>query len=411
METIVLVDDDADIRRIVELRLRMAGYRILTASDGETGLQLIRTEKPRVALLDLMMPRKHGFAVCQEIRSDPGLRSVYIIVGSAKTYAPDIRRAKELGADLYLTKPYDLEALVRVLKEVATASAANLRVRFWGTRGSIATPGRATLRYGGNTACTEVRCGDSVLLFDCGTGVREAGLSLSREFQGRPIHIHIFVSHTHWDHIQGFPFFIPAYVPGNRVSIYSLRGSDKSLERVFTGQMDASYFPVDLHDMFAQLQFVELEGPPIEIGEVQVSHFYLNHPGLAIAFRVDWQGKSVVYLTDHELYTRLSGDNELNRKLDREIDTFAKGADLYIREAQYTEEEYPAKKGWGHSTWKDAVESAHAASVRRLSLYHHEPMHDDDAIDGIVARCHDYMKERGMNFECTAAAEGQELVL
>ncbi len=118
METIVFVDDDADIRRIVELRLTMAGYRILTASDGEAGLQLIRTEKPRVAMLDLMMPRKHGFAVCQEIRGDPELRNVYVIVGSVKTYASDIRRAKELGADLYLTKPYDLEALVRTLQEV-----------------------------------------------------------------------------------------------------------------------------------------------------------------------------------------------------------------------------------------------------------------------------------------------------
>ncbi len=118
METIVLVDDDADIRRIVELRLRMAGFRILTASDGQAGLELVRAEKPRVALLDLMMPRKHGFAVCQEIRSDPELRGVYIIVGSVKTYAPDIRRAKELGADLYLTKPYDLEALVQTLQEV-----------------------------------------------------------------------------------------------------------------------------------------------------------------------------------------------------------------------------------------------------------------------------------------------------
>ena len=411
METIVLADDDADIRRIVELRLRMAGYRILTAADGEAGLQLIKAEKPRVAMLDLMMPRKHGFTVIQEIRSDPELRSVFIIVGSAKTYAPDVRRAKELGADLYLTKPYDMDALIRTLKEATVAASSALLVRFWGTRGSIATPGRATLRYGGNTACTEVRCGETVVLLDCGTGAREAGLALSREFKGRPIHIHVFVSHTHWDHIQGFPFFMPAYVPGNRVSICSLRGSDKSLERVFTGQMDSSYFPVDLRDMFAQLQFVELEGPPLQVGEVQVSHIYLNHPGIAIGFRINWRGKSVVYVTDHEPYVRLSGDNEFNRKLDREIDAFAGGADLYIREAQYTEEEYSTKKGWGHSTWKDALESAQAAGVRRLSLFHHDPMRDDDALDQMIASCHGYMKECGMSFDCTAAAENQELAL
>jgi phosphoribosyl 1,2-cyclic phosphodiesterase/CheY-like chemotaxis protein len=410
MEKIVLVDDDEDIRRVVQLRLRMAGYQVFTAADGEAGLQLIRAEKPRVALLDLMMPRKHGFAVCQEIRSDPSLQGLYIVVGSAKTYAPDVKKAKELGADVYLTKPYDMEALVETIKKALASAARTLAVNFWGTRGSIATPGRATMRYGGNTACTEVRCGENILLFDCGTGAREAGLALRQEFQGRPVHIHVFVSHTHWDHIQGFPFFVPAYVPGNRISVCSLRGSDKSLEKVFTGQMDANYFPVDLTDMLAQLQFIELEGP-VEIGEAKVSHVYLNHPGVAIGFRVDWGGKSVVYVTDHEPYCRLSGDNEFNRKLDREIDDFARGADLYVREAQYTEEEYPSKRGWGHSTWKDAVESAHAAKVRRLSLYHHDPMRDDDAVDRIVATCQAYMRERGMEFECMAAAEKQQLTL
>ena len=215
MEKIVLVDDDADIRRLVELRLRMAGFQILTAADGETGLQLIRAERPRIALLDLMMPRKHGFAVCQEIRSDPSLAGIRIIVGSAKTYAPDIKKAKELGADLYLTKPYDLDGLLKTIKEMLSTGESVLTVRFWGTRGSIPTPGRSTLRYGGNTACVEIRAGENILLFDCGSGVREAGLALMRESEGRPIRVHLFVSHTHWDHIQGFPFFVPAYVPGN----------------------------------------------------------------------------------------------------------------------------------------------------------------------------------------------------
>ncbi len=410
MEKIVLVDDDADIRRVVEIRLRMAGFQVLTAADGETGLQLIRAEKPRLALLDLMMPRKHGFAVCQEIRSDPNLRGIRIIVTSAKTYAPDVKKAKELGADVYLTKPYDMEVLIKTIKETLSSADSAFTVKFWGTRGSIATPGPATLRYGGNTSCVEVRCGETVLLFDCGTGARPAGLALSQEFQGRPLRVHIFVSHTHWDHIQGFPFFLPAYVAGNQVSIYSLRGSDKSLEKLFTGQMDTNYFPVDLTSMMAKLEFIELEGP-VEIGDAKVSHVYLNHPGIAIGFRVDRAGKSVVYLTDHENYCRLSGDNEFNRKLDREIDDFASGTDLYIREGQYTEEEYPSKRGWGHSTWKDAVDSAHTAKVRRLCLFHHDPLCDDVILDRILAACRTYASERGAEFECMAAAEDQQLTL
>ena len=171
-----------------------------------------------------------------------------------------------MGADLYLTKPYDLDGLLKTIKEMLSTGESVLTVRFWGTRGSIPTPGRSTLRYGGNTACVEIRAGENILLFDCGSGVREAGLALMRESEGRPIRVHLFVSHTHWDHIQGFPFFVPAYVPGNQASIYSLRGSDKSLEKIFTGQMDTNYFPVDLSAMLAQLQFVELDGT-VEIGD------------------------------------------------------------------------------------------------------------------------------------------------
>jgi len=408
MEKIIIVDDDADIRRIAELRLRIAGFSVLTAEDGEAGLRLIRAERPRVVLLDLMMPKMHGFAVCQAIRSDPSLQGTFIIVASAKTYTADVKKAKELGADLYVNKPYDLDGLVDTIHAALASSRAAIAVRFWGTRGSIPTPGRATLRYGGNTSCVEVRCGETVMLLDCGTGAREAGLALAREFKGKTLHVHVFVSHTHWDHIQGFPFFVPAYVPGNHLTLYSVRGADKSLEKIFTGQMDASYFPVDLTDMMAHLDFVELEGP-IELGSAKITHSYLNHPGLAVGFRIEAEGKTVVYVTDHEPYCRLSGESDHGRKLDREVDEFARDADLYIREAQYTEEEYAAKRGWGHSTWKDAVSSAHAANAKRLVLYHHDPMHDDDFLDQVVASCRTYIREQGMAVECAVAADFQQL--
>ncbi len=408
MDKIVVVDDDADIRRIAELSLRMAGFHVLTAEDGEAGLQLIRAENPPVVLLDLMMPKMHGFAVCQAIRSDPKLQGTFIIVASAKAYSADIKKAKELGADQYINKPYDPEALINTIRTALASKHTTMAVKLWGTRGSIPTPGRSTLRYGGNTSCVEVRCGETILLLDCGTGAREAGLALVGEFKGRPLKVHIFVSHTHWDHIQGFPFFVPAYIPGNHLTLYSLRGTDKSLSKVFTGQMDSSYFPVDLTDMMGQLDFVELDGV-VEIGNTTVKHFYLNHPGVAVGYRIESEGKAVVYVTDHEPYCRLSGDNEHNRKLDREVDEFARGADLYIREAQYTEEEYPKKKSWGHSTWKDAVNSAHAAQAKRLVLFHHDPMHDDDFLDQIVASCRGYMREQGMAFECEAGADYQHI--
>ena len=410
MAKIVLVDDDPISLRIAEKRLSASGHEVLTASDGKTGLQLVRAEKPQLVLTDLMMPGMHGFSLIQEIRNDSSLSQTQVIVSSGKAYPVDIKKAKELGAAGYLTKPVDPEKLLEVVQSALSASEPDLKVKFWGTRGSIPTPGQATLRYGGNTSCVEVRCGEHIIMLDCGTGAREMGLALSREFKGRPLDIHLFVSHTHWDHIQGFPFFVPAYIPGNRLTIYSLRGADKSLEKIFTGQMDVTYFPVALSDLMAKLNFVELEGV-CSIGKVKVSHIYLNHPGLAIGFRIEMGQKSVVYVTDHEQYCRMLGDNEHNRNQEREVMEFARGADLYIREAQYTDEEYPSKKGWGHSTVSDVLESAHEANVRRLALYHHDPMRDDEAVDRIVAACQEQMKKRGMKFSCLAAADNLEITL
>jgi len=417
---ILVIDDDADLRRLATMRLQMAGYEVLEAADGEAGLMALRAERVPVILLDLMMPKVHGYAVCQEIRSDPDLKDTYIIAASAKRYPVDIKKAMEMGANAYLIKPYEMEELLEktceafttleTLAEEAEKNAFTFLLRFWGTRGSIATPGPKTLRYGGNTSCIEVRRGQRIFMLDCGTGAREMGLAIQREFGEIPLEIDIFVSHTHWDHIQGFPFFLPAYQCGNRIRVHSLRGSDKSLEKVFTGQMDGSYFPVELSDLKSSLEFHELDGP-LELGDMRVTHFGLNHPGLAVGYRFEAAGKSLVYLTDHEPYCRLAGENDLNRRLDREVDEFAKGADLYIREAQYTEEEYTRKKGWGHSTWKDAVDSAHAAGVKRLCLYHHDPMHDDIALDSILSACWDYMKAKGMTFECVMGADMMELTI
>ena len=410
MEKIVLVDDDPIFLRVAEKRLRTAGYQVFTASDGAAGLELIRSERPKVALLDLMMPKKHGFAVIQEMRSDPTLRDVQVIVSSGKAYPVDIKKAKELGANAYLTKPVDPEKLLEQVKAVLDAVGPQVSVKFWGTRGSIPTPGPATQRYGGNTSCVEVRSGDHIIMLDCGTGAREMGLALSRELKGRPAEVHIFISHTHWDHIQGFPFFVPAYIPGNRLTTYSLRGTDKSLEKVLTGQMDSTYFPVALTDLNAHLQFVELEGE-VQIGEVKVSHIHLNHPGLAVGFRIDVGRKSVVYVTDHEQYCRMLGDNEHNRKQDQEVTAVARGADLYIREAQYTDEEYASKRGWGHSTVSDVLESAHEAQVHQLALYHHDPMRDDEAMDRMVTACHAHMEKNGMKFVCFAASDNLGITL
>lgn len=410
MKKVLVVDDNPSLLSIAVSRLQKEAVEILTADNGADGLHMVKEHRPDVVILDLMMPKMHGYTLIQEIRNDPSLSHVKILVTSAKTYASDVERTRRLGADRYLTKPYDLQEFWNTVAELLADNRPLFRIRFWGTRGSVPTPGLDTIRYGGNTSCTEVRCGDQLLILDAGTGIRVLGLSLMKEFQKTPIKGHIFVGHTHWDHIQGFPFFAPAFNPSNEFMIYSLHGAEKPLHKVFRGQMDNDYFPVRLGEMKANLEFCELESE-VHLGEVQVSYVFLNHPGLAVGFRISFDGRSLVYLSDHETYGRLAPNGDGPNVMDAEIARFATGADLLISEAQYTEEEYALKKGWGHSTFLDALERAAEAKVKRLAIFHHDPSHDDAFLDGISEFCEKTIAEREYRFSCFVAQEGTSMEL
>ena len=283
-----------------------------------------------------------------------------------------------------------------------------LKVKFWGSRGSIATPGPKTLRYGGNTACVEVRYRNSVVVFDCGTGIRELGNSIQREFNGSPIHVHLFVSHTHWDHIQGFPFFMPAYAATNSITIYGLCSPDRTLENAFREQMDATFFPLPMDHLKSRIKFVEFTSA-VEIDGAIVTTKRVNHPGFASAFRIDVDGKSVVYMTDHEPYSSLFGDTLENRAREQELTDFARGADIYIREAQYNSEEYAAHRGWGHGTFEHALVAARDAGVANLVIYHHDPMHDDDCLDRLYAECQVKAAAMNLNLHIVFASDNAEL--
>ena len=292
-----------------------------------------------------------------------------------------------------------------------------MKVTFWGTRGSIATPGIGTTTYGGNTACVEVRCGTDIFIFDAGTGLRPLGLALMKEFAERPLTIHLFISHTHWDHIQGFPFFTPAYLPTTTINIYGAPGQRRPLEKVLRGQMDSDYFPVALGDMSSTLNVHEFRGKAFRIGEATIAATYLNHPGMTLGYRVSCDGKSVVYASDNEPYEqtlphlghREEAGRDFGRKLDAEFVAFLAGADLYIGEAQYTDEEYPARIGWGHSSISATVEVALQAGVRALAFFHHDPLHDDLVVEAMAQTAHQLIQARGSSLQCFAAREGQAL--
>ena len=250
-------------------------------------------------------------------------------------------------------------------------------VRFWGVRGSIACPGPETVRYGGNTPCLEMLVAGERLIFDGGTGLRVLGQNLLSQL---PASGHLFFTHSHWDHIQGFPFFVPAFIKGNKFHIYgAIAPNGATIEQRLNDQMLHPNFPVPLQIMGAQLEFNDIKvGQTVEVGEVKIDNALLQHPGEAIGYRISWNGMAVAYISDTEHF---------EDRLDENVQKLARNADVMIYDATYTNEEYysetSSKKGWGHSTWQEAVKAAKAAGVKKLAIFHHDPLHNDDFLDGV----------------------------
>lgn len=280
-----------------------------------------------------------------------------------------------------------------------------MRITFWGVRGSIPSPGPDTVGVGGNTSCVEVRAGKLLLVFDGGTGLRVLGKTLLKEM---PITAHLFFSHVHWDHIQGFPFFDPAFVPGNVINLYGGNNVSRTLEETLAGQMDHPSFPVHLTDMGAKMHFHDvLEGVPIELDagdgtKAVITSAHGNHPNGVWAYRVDHGGKSVMYATDTEHYA----------VVDPRLAALAKNVDVLIYDSQYTPEEYAgtagtggSKVGWGHSTFAEAVRLVREAQAKKLVLYHHDPMQSDAAVAEKERRAKELWAD------CVAAREGLKIEL
>jgi phosphoribosyl 1,2-cyclic phosphodiesterase len=280
-----------------------------------------------------------------------------------------------------------------------------MEVRFFGTRGSIPVPGPQTIKYGGNTSCTAIRSSRGTLIvLDMGTGSFSLGQALAAT--GKPVKGHVLISHTHWDHIQGLPFFAPFFRPGNEWDLYAPRGLSGSLRETLSGQMQYTYFPLELEQLGATIRYHDLVEGTLALDDFAVEAQYLNHPAMTLGYRLEADDETVVYALDHEPFdpALASGSGEFSTADRRHVD-FLAGADLVIHDSQYLASEYAAKTGWGHSTVEYALHVAQAAGARRLALAHHDPNRSDQAIDLLL----DQFKSRGGQVELFAAAEGTTL--
>jgi phosphoribosyl 1,2-cyclic phosphodiesterase len=252
---------------------------------------------------------------------------------------------------------------------------SDFSVKFWGVRGSIPSPGPATLKYGGNTSCVEMRCGRHLLIFDAGSGLRELGREL---MAGGPVEADLFLSHTHYDHLAGLPFFMPAFEARNRFRVWAGHlAPERNIEAVLRTFMAEPLFPVPLDIFNAQMTFRDFRAGETLTPRpgVSVRTAPLNHPNRATGYRVEYADKSACYITDNE---------HTDGVVDPAIMDLVTGTDLLIYDATFTDEEYQRYKGWGHSTWQEGVRLAKKARVKRLALFHHEPTHDDAMLDGVA---------------------------
>jgi phosphoribosyl 1,2-cyclic phosphodiesterase len=283
------------------------------------------------------------------------------------------------------------------------AKSLSTLVRFWGVRGSIPTPGPATVKVGGNTSCVEVRVGSQILILDAGTGLRPLGRSLMEEFGVKPQRLTLLLTHTHWDHIQGLPFFSPLYKRRNTLRILGFEGARQSLERVLTSQMETPYFPIGLRDMPGNIRIEELQTREVTLGSVHVSACTANHPGHCVGYRLQTPGGSLAFFPDHETLLRAR-----NAKA---ITAFLRGVDILIMDSQYDEEGYKAHRGWGHGCFSAVVEQAIKAEAKKLVLFHHDPATDDETVRHLEKTAQTQARAARSTLQVLAAREGLELVL
>ena len=437
MKTLVLIDSDSLTRTLISECLTGKDWCVLEAEDGHAGLDLVLQHRPEAVICDLRTPKRNGFQVGRTIREQDSLKCTRVILTTVSRFANDRETAFASGADDYLIKPIVPAELLKALaaagpngapvaepSEPEPIATGPTLVRFWGVRGSIPSPGKETSDYGGNTSCVEVRVGNRIIILDAGSGIRRLGQSLMKEITADGLDVTMLISHTHWDHIQGFPFFVPAYHPKVNIRILGYEGAVHGLRGALFEQMQTAFFPVGLNQMATHLTFEEMGDMQFDLGSsVKVRTIFANHPGICLGYRLSTPNGDVVYMPDHEAYERCEAERqkaeketsatglEYARQQDAKVIEFLRGAEVVIADSQYDAAEYPTRRGWGHTCADDTALLAARAGAKRVYLFHHDPDHDDVKMGKMVESARAAVQQNGYSIEVFAAREGETLSL
>lgn len=402
----LVVDDDVFVTETVQRVLERDGWQVHVANDGVEALDLLSGLRPDCILADIMMPRMDGLELCRNVRELEQFKQVAFIMLSGKSYEFDRNRAYSLGANGYITKPIDLDTFAGLIKQIVADEVA---LEFWGVRGTLPVPGADSVRYGGNTSCVRMRFSRGrSFVFDAGTGIKALSDHLLETVCGKTRST-LFISHSHWDHINALPFFVPLYIAGNEFEICGPAQGRLSVYDIVSAQMSDVYFPITIKEFAASIRFRDLHQDNYVIDGIEVETMMLNHPGYCLGYRINYNNRSICYVTDNEIYPK--GHAHRNEAYLENLTEFISGADALITDCTYFDHEYPKKTGWGHSATTEVAQLAHSAAVKTLYLFHHDPDQSDDDIDKKHETVQALLDSLGSETVCVAPSERQTYMI
>lgn len=403
--TFFVVDDDKSELEFMVNALEEAGHVVFSSLSSVSAAAEIFTRKPDCIITDLMMPNIDGLELCMKIRENPDFADVRIVVISGKHYEFDELRARELGANGYIKKPLKKESFLAKVTEIMEDK---IDLRYWGVRGTIPVSGEQVNRYGGATVCVTLGfANEQFFIFDAGSGIRDLGAWILGN--RRRLSAKLFISHPHWDHINALPFFAPLYIQGNEFEICGPAQANLSMRDLISAQMEGVYFPITIREFASNVFFRDLREETFDISGITVRTRLLSHPGYCLGYRVDYNGRSICYVTDNELF--LPDSDAYNAYYVECLTDFVRDSDVLITDTTYTDAVYKTKVGWGHSCVSQVVDLAHNAEVKELHLFHHDPSESDDDIDAKLKAAQDGLTARDSKTRVLAPAQGDQFIL